>query len=345
MTSHRVSTAIIVVAAICFGILLLATVGHMLFVIFGGVLFAILLSNSADLIAEQSGVARSWSLATLLLLLLLTLGAGTYFMATGVVEQARQFLADLPKYSEAVADFVKRQPGGEALVTEFSGVGSETIGAAASMSGMKLLYGVIDLVVIVFIGIYLAIQPDVYTSGVAALFPKNKRSRAREVLGQAGTTLFWWLLGRLASMTIVGILVGVGLWILGVPLALALGVWSGLVSFIPNVGPILSTVATGVVALDAGGSSLLLYTVLLHIGVQIVESYVITPLIQKMAIAMPPALTLSAQAVIGTLFGVIGLAFATPLVALSTLLLRQLYIGDYLGDESAKRGIAAGEPQ
>ena len=213
------------------------------------------------------------------------------------------------------------------------------------MSGMKLLYGVIDLVVIVFIGIYLAIQPDVYTSGVAALFPKNKRSRAREVLGQAGTTLFWWLLGRLASMTIVGILVGVGLWILGVPLALALGVWSGLVSFIPNVGPILSTVAKGVVALDAGGSSLLLYTVLLHIGVQIVELYVITPLIQKMAIAMPPALTLSAQAVIGTLFGVIGLAFATPLVALSTLLLRQLYIGDYLGDESAKRGIAAGEPQ
>lgn len=84
---------------------------------------------------------------------------------------------------------------------------------------------------------------------------------------------------------------------------------------------------------------------LLHIGVQIVESYVITPLIQKMAIAMPPALTLSAQAVIGTLFGVIGLAFATPLVALSTLLLRQFYIGDYLNDESAKHGIAAGEPQ
>ena len=145
-------------------------------------------------------------------------------------------------------------------------------------------------------------------------------------------------------MTIVGILVGVGLWILGVPLALALGVWSGLVSFIPNIGPILSTVATAIVALDAGGPWLLLYTVLLHIGVQIVKSYVITPLIQKMAIAMPPALTLSAQAVNGTLFGVIGLAFATPLVALSILVLRQLYIGDYLGDESAKHGIAAGEP-
>ena len=339
------SSAIIIVAAISFGIFLLAAVGHMLLVIYGGVLFAILISNSADLIAEQSGIARSWSLAALLLLLLLMLGAGSYFLATGVVEQARQFFGDLPRYSEAVANFVKRQPGGDAIAAEFSGIDSETMGAAASVSGMKLLYGVIDLVVIVFIGVYLAIQPDLYTSGVAALFPKDKRSRALEVLGQAGTMLFWWLVGRLASMAIVGILVGVGLWILGVPLALALGVWSGLIAFIPNIGPILSTGATAIVALEAGGPWLLLYSVLLHIGVQIVESYLITPLIQRMAIAMPPALTLSAQAVIGTLFGVIGLALATPLVALTTLLLRQLYIGDYLGDASAKRGIAAGEPQ
>jgi predicted PurR-regulated permease PerM len=100
-------------------------------------------------------------------------------------------------------------------------------------------------------------------------------------------------------MSIVGILVGVGLWILGVPLALALGVWSGLIAFIPNIGPILSTGATAIVALEAGGPWLLLYSVLPHIGVQIVESYLITPLIQKMAIAMPPALTLSAQAVMG----------------------------------------------
>jgi predicted PurR-regulated permease PerM len=75
-------------------------------------------------------------------------------------------------------------------VAELSGIGSETMGAAASVSGMKLLYGVIDLVVIMFIGIYLAIQPDLYMNGVAALFPKDKRSRAREVLGQGGRRCF-----------------------------------------------------------------------------------------------------------------------------------------------------------
>jgi len=348
LTSYKDKPAAIILAAIAatsFAIFLLAVLGHMLLVVFGGVLFAILLTNVATLIARRTGMAPGWSLAALLLFVVVAFGLVGYFLATAAVAQAQEFLADLPTYTNTLANFLKRQPGGDALVSEFSGIGTETLGKMASTSGMTLLYATIDLVIVLFIGIYLSIEPDLYTHGVVSLFAKQRRKRAREVLREAGTTLFWWLVGRMASMTVVGVLVGTGLWILGVPLALALGLWSGLITFLPNIGPILSTVPTAIVALEAGGPWLLLYAVLLHFVVQLFESYLITPMIQRSAIAMPPALTLTAQALIGTLFGIIGVALATPLVALSIVLIRQLYIGDYLGDTSAKHGIGAGEPQ
>jgi predicted PurR-regulated permease PerM len=316
----------------------------MLLTIFGGILFAILISNAADMVSKRTGFNRGCCLAVMLISVMLILAFGGFFLASDVMDQAQEFLTDFPKYAFALAEFVKRQPGGEVIVSHLSGLGEDAITHIASVSGSKVLYAAVDIVIVLFIGIYVAIEPHVYTSGIAALFSPPKRSRARQVMHEASTTLFWWLVGRIASMAVVGLLVGIGLWILGVPLALGLGIWAGLITFIPNIGPILSTGATAIVALEAGGPWLMFYAVLLHFGVQIVESYLITPLIQRSAIAMPPALTLGAQAVVGSLFGIIGLALATPLVALGIVLLRQIYIGDYLGDASAKRGIGAGEP-
>lgn len=345
--SGATARAILAVTALGLALLVLALIGHVVLVVFGGVLLAILLSSCASFVSKMTGLNRSVSLGLVLLLVVAAFGGGGYALAPSVFEQARSFAAEIPAYAEQISRYLRRLPWGDALVSSLSisGDGSSgAIGSMISMSGMTLLSVLVDFGIILFAAIYLSIEPDLYVRGVTALLPLRHRARGREVLYEIGTTLFWWLIGRMVSMAVVGVLVGIGLWLLGVPLALGLGAWAAIVTFIPNVGPVLSTVLSAVVALQAGGEQLALYSIGLHLAVQIVESYFLTPLVQRRVIAMPPAMVLAAQAALAPLFGVTGVALATPILALGVVLTRQLYIGDYLGDEDAKHGIAAGEP-
>jgi predicted PurR-regulated permease PerM len=115
------------------------------------------------------------------------------------------------------------------------------------------------------------------------------------------------------------------------PLALTLGLLAGLLSFIPNIGPILSFVPAGLLAIPQGFSQVL-YVGLLYIGIQTVESYVITPPMQRRMVSLPPALTISAQVILGVLFGFLGLLLATPLAAAVLVLVKMLYLEDVLGE-------------
>ena len=142
------------------------------------------------------------------------------------------------------------------------------------------------------------------------------------------------------SLCLVGMLTALGLWILGVPAPLSLGFVAGVLSFIPNFGPLLSLVPAVIVALP-NGPQMVLYVILLYAGIQLVESYFITPLIQHRAVRLPPALILLAQILMGVLFGFLGLLLATPLTAVLLVLIKRLYIEDVLAEPGSKRGRAA----
>lgn len=139
----------------------------------------------------------------------------------------------------------------------------------------------------------------------------------------------WWLAGRAASMTVVGVLTWLTLWALGIPAPLILGFFAGLLSFIPNLGPILSIVPALLVALTVG-PWYVLYVVLVYLGVQAVESNLITPLIQQEAVTVPPALLIVFQVSMGVLAGIWGMIVATPLLVVIMLLVQGLYVRDYL---------------
>ena len=132
-------------------------------------------------------------------------------------------------------------------------------------------------------------------------------------------------------MIIIGVLTAVGLWLLGVPLALTLGLLAALLTFIPNIGPILAVVPAALLALLQSPTRAL-YVVLLYLGIQTVESYLLTPLMQKRTVSLPPALTIFAQVLMGILVGRIGLVLATPLTAALFVLVKMLYVEDILGD-------------
>jgi predicted PurR-regulated permease PerM len=132
-------------------------------------------------------------------------------------------------------------------------------------------------------------------------------------------------------MTVVALLTVLGLWALGIPLALTLGLFAGLIKFIPNFGPILSALPPVLLALLSGPRQAL-WVVLLYLGIQTLESYVITPLVQQKVVSLPPVLVISAQLLAGSLFGFAGLALATPLLAVAMVLARTLYLEDVLGE-------------
>ncbi len=207
------------------------------------------------------------------------------------------------------------------LVGRVTGVFSSTLGIAA------------NIVLVAFIGLYLAVAPGTYITGLLRLFPKQRRARMTGVLESVGETLRRWLVGRAILMVVNGVLTAVGLWLLGIPLALTLGVIAGLLNFVPNIGPIIAGVPAVLIAWTVGPMPAL-YVLLLYIALQSLDGYVLTPLIQQRTVSLAPALTMTAQLLFGVLAGTMGLLLATPLTAAAMVFVRKLYLEDVLGEQA-----------
>lgn len=194
--------------------------------------------------------------------------------------------------------------------------------ATKALSG--LLGGLGSALVVAVVGIYFAVSPDAYASGAVRFAPRGKRRKLRRLLTRIGEVLRRWLIGKGLSMLIVGVLTYVGLLILGVPLALLLAVFAGLAAFVPFLGPVIGGLAMCLVALSESWQ-LALWVVGLYLIVQTVESYLLTPIIQQRTVYLLPAVVLTAQLVMGTLFGILGVALATPLTAILMTVLEETY--------------------
>lgn len=171
----------------------------------------------------------------------------------------------------------------------------------------------VNIFVVVFVGVYGAAAPSRYLHFGQHLLPEDKQRAAAVLARELGRELRHWMLARSISMAIVGLATGIGLWLLGVPLAFTLGFLAGLLSFVPYIGPVLGLIPALLIAavqsLALAGWVLVLFT-----GVQLVESTLLTPLIQQRAIALPPVILISVQLVGGVLIGPLGVLLGAPMV-------------------------------
>lgn len=178
-------------------------------------------------------------------------------------------------------------------------------------------------------GIYFAAQPELYRAGILYLFPKRKRPLIGDALDDTGQAIKLWLVGTLISMGMIGFLTGVGLWLIGVPSPLALGLLAGLLEFVPIVGPIAAAIPAILIAFTQS-PEMALWTLAFFVALQQLEGNVVQPMVQKYAVDLPPALLLFSVVAGGYLFGIIGILFAAPLTVAAYVLVRRLYVEEGL---------------
>lgn len=185
--------------------------------------------------------------------------------------------------------------------------------------------------VIFIIGIFLASSPGMYRNGFISLFSKSFQPRLGEVMDKAHETLSLWLFAKLISMTVVAILTVTGLLILGVPMPFALALIAALFTFIPSIGPFIGLVPAVLIGFLESPQQAL-YIIILYLGIQMIETYLITPIVEKRIVSLPPALTLLWLILFGILTGIFGIMLATPLLTVIMVVVNELYVKDYLSN-------------
>ena len=335
MHTRTVVNVVIAVLAL----LLVIFVSEIVLLLFAAILIAVLLRALAELLAKQVGIPPRWAVVSVVALLAFSLTAIGWLVAPSIGEQIGELRSTLPTSLQRLQQELQRFVWLETLID--SAPHPDSIPAQSEVASKATdpisgtLKALANIVVVLVIALYLAADPRPYVEGTVRLFPPAQHKRAREVLNAMGHTLRWWLIGKAASMTIVGIAVFIGLTALGIPLAAALALIAALLDFIPNVGPILALIPAALFALLQGPTQVL-YVVVLYGMIQTVEGYVLSPLIDRTTVKLPPAVTLTAMVVAAMLFGWLGLLLAAPAAAALMVLVQMVYVEDILGERDAR---------
>ena len=326
--------AALIVAGVAFVLFAFWRFATVLLLIFAAILLAILLSALASLLAERTRIRRGGALAAVMIgLLLLAIGLGSLAVPR-IADQAAELRESLPRSWEQIQKTMRDTDWGSWILDNAGGNGEDMLGdvLARAPGIFSTTIGVFaQLLFVLFVGIYLAVKPDTYEQGRLKLFPGGYRKRAAEVMGSIGYMLQWWLIGQAIIMTIVGVATGIGLALLGIPLAMTLGIIAALFEFVPNIGPIIAAIPAILIGFLVSPMHAL-YVAILYTAIQQVESYVLAPLIHRKTVLLEPALTISAQVGLGLTLGWLGLILATPLTAAGLIATKMLYIEDTLGD-------------
>jgi predicted PurR-regulated permease PerM len=331
---------LLLVALVIVTIALLAwQIVDVLLLVFGAILLAVMLRRSADWMAERTPLPEGWALAAVVLGSIVVLGLCGWMFGAQVSGQFDQLVKVVPQAWDGVKGQLQGSSWGRGVletVEQFdpSSVSGGVVREAGSLL-MTVVGGLGNVLLLVAGGVYLAAQPKLYRDGVVMLVPREAEHRTRDTLDTMGDALGKWLKGQFLAMVMVGIMVSLGLWLLGVPSALALGLLAGLGEFVPLVG----AVATAIPALLAASTvdmSTVLYVLVLYIVIQQIEGNVIMPIIQKEMVSLAPALALFAVVAFGLLFGILGVIFATPLTVVAYVAVEKLYVEGGLGKSDTR---------
>lgn len=315
--------------------LLLYRLAHVVLLIFGAALIAVILRSIADPLTRRTGVSDRLGLLAAILVVVGVLALAGWLFGSQLAAEVQQLRQTLPDAWHTFEERLGRSDLGERILQELRDSAPDARGVASSLGSYALTFGsaVADLILVLIAGIFLAAEPRLCRRGALKVIPDDRQEEIGKALDNSGGALRLWLLGQLFSMTVIGVLTGIGLSLVGVPSALALGLLAGLAEFVPLVGPIVSAIPGLLLALTVGPETAL-WALLVYFGIQQIESYLLTPLVERRAVSLPPVVTLFAILALGVLFGPLGVLLGAPLAVVIYVFVKQLYVRDALGHDT-----------
>ncbi len=300
------------------------------------IVLAAMLDGGARLLGRIAPIGRGWRLTIVILGVLAFLVWVSILTGAQLAAQAGELQATLMKQVNALGAWAEAR--GLTTGLEVADLRDQVMGSIGKVTSAvgTFVGGLTSMVMVFVLAIFIAIDPRLYERGVAWMLPMRERDHFYGTMDRMGYNLRRLMAGRLLGMAVEG----VGTWILlalgGVPMAALLGVLTGLLAFIPNIGAIVSGLLIVLVGFSAGTDTGL-YAIGVYLAVQMIDGYVIVPMVAKRAVDLAPALVLGAQILFGTLFGIIGLLLADPIVAMIKVALERESERGSKSDRSAKR--------
>jgi predicted PurR-regulated permease PerM len=306
-------------------ILILRVAFNVLLMALAGILIAVYFHGLADMITKKTKMSRKFALFISIAGSIILLNVMAWFIGAKIQRQVAELSNTLPQTISAAKVKMSKSPVGEKILKYTSGDNSQKLLDTAT-TFFNTSFGILgDLYIILFLGIFFTADPSIYKNGILFLFPAQKKSMGRIILNRISIALKGWLKSMLLSMVLITILVAVGLTIVGLPGTTVLGLITGLLEIIPNFGPVIAMIP-GILLAFTISTKTAVIVALIYIACQTIVASIVTPLLQKKIINIPPALTLLSQLIMGTLSGVMGIILAVPLLAILIIIIDELYV-------------------
>jgi predicted PurR-regulated permease PerM len=335
--NRKIATAVFITLLMLSGLALIVFHLNYFLLVFAGIFFAVVLNSSSNWISKKLKTNYGVSLVIVLLLAAGLLSAMILVIGPSITKQVHEITETIPKSLSNLKVRIGETDMGQKIFEEVPNNPKDIIGdKGKAFSTITRFFsstlGVFtDMMIIFMTGIFLAADPVTYEKGFISLFPVSFRQRLGEVLHQTHDALGRWMIAKFSSMLIIGMATAIGLYLLGIQLPLGLALIAALLSFIPNIGPFLGLAPALLVAF-MDGTDKVLFVIILYSGIQMIETNLITPLIEKKMVALPAALSLVWMVLCGVFAGILGLLLATPILVALKVIIGELYVKDYLED-------------
>ena len=326
---RRVFRATAVFLATCVGAYVLYILMDVLLLLFACSLVALIFLTMTHALRRRTGLPFGVALGISVLGTLALLVGAFWFFGTTLQGEFALLAQQLPSAWAQVQAMVSSSGLGAAILERAQGLApSGQALVSAATTALTAVGGALSGLALVLIGgLYLAAQPTLYQGGLLRLIPDGSRKSVAETLDAVTVSLRNWLKGQALGMLFVGVATGIGLWLVGVPAAFAIGLVAGLAEFVPYLGILVAGIPAVILGFGQGVETGL-WTVAVLIAVQQIQGNLVMPLLQNRMVDLPPALTIFGIIAAGILFGVAGVLLATPLTIVVLVLVRRWYLGE-----------------
>ncbi len=307
-------------------LLLIKILFSVLLLILAGVIIAVYFYGCAGLLKKHLHLSSRLSIILSVAINILLLVGFFWFVGARLQQQISELSDTLPTTIEHAKSQMSQSTLGSKVLQYLNSSGNSQKTMAVAKSFFSSSFGILsDLYIIILLALFFTASPSLYKKGIVHLLPAKAKNKGSELINELSNVLKKWLKGQIIGFFFIAVLTGIGLLIIGMPLVLTLALIAGLLNFIPNFGPIIALIPAVLIALMQGTTTAIII-VGMYTFIQIIQTAVTQPLIQKKMVNIPPALTVFGQVALGLLGGFWGVLLAVPVVAILMTVINKLYI-------------------